>query len=108
MDIILAKKRSDGKLYRLLGKEAIYDINIDKSRIYDCNDCLDDDEWFYVDNISKRDYKIDIINEVMDTTRFEVIDNIDNVEYTCCYQQERYYMFHVYISEILYKINIYF
>ena len=108
MDYLISKtKGKDGGYYMVLSNTTIFDkiSKFDNTRNYDDEYKLKDDEWFVVENFSKKEYCISLLKEDFVSALYSNInkDNYNKIDFIVAIQDDNYYLFQKITPSLLYS-----
>lgn len=98
MDHVLAKIAGRLEEYaKLLSDQPLYNRpeNLQNSVKYNAGYKLEEDEWYSVEELSKRTFCIEILKNPVDSTDYCSVEKsmLEKIEYICSYQQENEFYF---------------
>ena len=98
MDQLLARIRDrKGGIRSILTDRKIYEIPdmINAAIPYSPEDSLEEGEWFYLPEFSKRSYCPEFVTSAINNTAYALIDDseLDMLAYICCIQDEDLFCF---------------
>lgn len=97
MDYLLAKIKKKSDMQLVLSNETLFKdkYNFEKSKSYNDEYKLEDDEWFVVEDFANQDYCISLLKEdfVPVALRYVAREDYNKIDYIVSVQDENYYLF---------------
>ena len=99
MNYLIARINDNKEKYRkvIADNTVFYNLptNLKNHHEYTPTYKLEDDEWYSVDNFSKKDFCIELIQDKFDTTTYKPLTKAEpaNVTYLCAFQDNNVYYF---------------